>query len=135
MKYLVLVFLVSHTIWSQDLDKHLWKNRVIVISADKNNATRAEAQFNILKIEKDKFIERRVLVYKCIEDACMYYDFKNDKKELLIHEKITGFNVVLIGLDGGKKFNSNTVEEANMFFNLIDKMPMRRQELRNKRND
>jgi hypothetical protein len=65
----------------------------------------------------------------------MYYDFKNDKKELLIHEKITGFNVVLIGLDGGKKFNSNTVEEANMFFNLIDKMPMRRQELRNKRND
>ena len=56
-------------------------------------------------------------------------------KVVLVNKRLTGFNVVLLGLDGGEKFNSNNVEKANVFFNLIDKMPMRRQELRNKRND
>ncbi|TBN15608.1 DUF4174 domain-containing protein [Hyunsoonleella pacifica] len=135
MKYLVLVFFLSHIMWSQNLDKHLWENRVIVISADKKNETRATEQFNILKTEKDRLTDRRLVVYKCIGDICKYYDFKKDAKVVLVDKKLTGFNVVLLGLDGGKKFNSNKVENANVFFNLIDKMPMRRQELRNKKND
>ncbi|WP_298339660.1 DUF4174 domain-containing protein [uncultured Algibacter sp.] len=133
MKYLVLVFLLSHTIWSQDIDKHLWENRVIVISADKYNETRATDQFNNLKTEKDKLIDRRLVVYKCVEDKCMYYDFKNDAKVVSVDKEITGFNVVLKGLDGGEKFNSDTVQKVNVFFNLIDKMPMRQQELRNRK--
>ena len=133
MKYLVLVFLLSHTIWSQDIDKHLWENRVIVISADKYNETRATDQFNNLKTEKDKLIDRRLVVYKCVEDKCMYYDFKNDAKVVSVDKEITGFNVVLKGLDGGEKFNSDTVQKVNVFFNLIDKMPMRQQELSNRK--
>lgn len=133
MKYLVLVFLLSHTIWSQDIDKHLWENRVIVISADKYNETRATDQFNSLKTEKDKLIDRRLVVYKCVEDKCMYYDFKNDAKVVSVDKEITGFNVVLKGLDGGEKFNSDTVQKVNVFFNLIDKMPIRQQELSNRK--
>ena len=133
MKYLVLVFLLSHTIWSQDIDKYLWENRVIVILADKYNETRATDQFNNLKTEKDKLIDRRLVVYKCVEDKCMYYDFKNDAKVVSVDKEITGFNVVLKGLDGGEKFNSDTVQKVNVFFNLIDKMPMRQQELSNRK--
>lgn len=43
--------------------------------------------------------------------------------------------IVLIGRDGGEKYRSNTLTTPLHFFTLIDGMPMRRAEMRNKKND
>ncbi|TBN05404.1 DUF4174 domain-containing protein [Hyunsoonleella flava] len=133
MKYVVIIFLLSNTVWSQNLDAHLWENRVIVISADKANIQKAESQFNLLNKEKEKLIDRRLVIYKCIEKTCVFYDFKQVEKMSKTNKNPEGFSITLIGLDGGKKYKSNQIEQANVFFDLIDKMPMRRQELKNKK--
>ena len=40
------------------------------------------------------------------------------------------FKVVLIGLDGGIKYESRTFEPAEAYYGLIDRMPMRRAQMR-----
>ncbi len=133
MKYIVLALILSQSMWSQNLDSHLWENRVIVISAAKNNKAYATKQFNLFKLKTKGLIDRKLVIYKCIENSCVLHDFKNKQKTFNINRKISGFSVALIGLDGSEKYKSTQVEKAEVFFNLIDKMPMRRQEVKNKK--
>lgn len=44
----------------------------------------------------------------------------------------SGFEILLIGLDGGVKLRQDKVIDAETLFARIDAMPMRRQELENK---
>ena len=39
------------------------------------------------------------------------------------------FTIILVGKDGGEKFTSNSPVEAQKLFDLIDAMPMRRDEM------
>ncbi len=137
MKYLIIVCLISNVIWSQNLDSHRWIDRVIIISADEANSKLAEYQFNILKAEKDKLKDRKIVIYQCISNSCVFYNGEEASKTIKMDVSIKGFETVLVGLDGGQKFKSKKVENPSVFLNLIDTMPMRRQELKNqkKRND
>ena len=40
------------------------------------------------------------------------------------------FKVVLIGKDGGSKFQSSGITTAEVFYKKIDSMPMRQQEMK-----
>ena len=40
------------------------------------------------------------------------------------------FNLILIGKDGGVKYNTNKPVKINKIFEIIDKMPMRMQEIK-----
>lgn len=137
MKYLIIVCLISNVIWSQNLDSHRWIDRVIIISADEANSKLAEYQFNILKAEKDKLKDRKIVIYKCISNSCVFYNGEEVSKTIKMDMSIKGFETVLVGLDGGEKFKSKKLEKPSVFLDLIDTMPMRRQELKNqkKRND
>jgi len=44
----------------------------------------------------------------------------------------SGFEILLIGLDGGVKLRQDEVIDTETLFARIDAMPMRRQELNNK---
>ena len=44
----------------------------------------------------------------------------------------SGFEILLIGLDGGVKLRQDEVIDTETLFARIDAMPMRRQELENK---
>ncbi|PQV51400.1 uncharacterized protein DUF4174 [Jejuia pallidilutea] len=133
MKYLILIILFSNAMWSQDLESHQWKDRILVVNADEKNRERAESQYLLLNKEQQKLIDRKIVLYKCIADTCMFYDWKNTPKMFKTDTTKQGFSIVLIGLDGGEKYKSNTVEKPDVFLNLIDTMPMRRQELRNRK--
>ena len=132
MKYIVIALLFSNIIWSQNLSSHKWKERIIVIKADESNAALANSQFNMLVAEKEKLIDRKMVVYKCISGQCEFYNGLNPAKFLKIDNINAGYSAVLIGFDGGKKYTSKKVVMPDVFFELIDKMPMRRQELRDK---
>jgi hypothetical protein len=41
-----------------------------------------------------------------------------------------GFTVILVGLDGGEKFRAGSVVDPDRLDELIDRMPMRRREMR-----
>ena len=45
-----------------------------------------------------------------------------------------GFEIILIGLDGGIKLRQNELLSTRKLFELIDGMPMRQAEIRNKGN-
>jgi hypothetical protein len=119
--------------WSQNLESHRWKHRVIVIHADEKNSKLADLQYEILEKLEEQLTDRKIVIYKCIAGSCLINDWKRDSKIIQSNNKAKGFSVVLVGLDGYQKFESNKVEQASVFFELIDTMPMRRQELK-KRN-
>jgi len=45
------------------------------------------------------------------------------------------FTLILVGRDGGEKYRSNQLTTTTQLFALIDAMPMRKTEVRNKKND
>ena len=45
------------------------------------------------------------------------------------------FTLILVGRDGGEKYRSNQLTTTTKLFALIDAMPMRKTEVRNKKND
>lgn len=135
MKCLIIICLISNVIWSQNLDSHRWNDRVIIISADEANSKLAESQFNILKAEKDKLKDRKIVIYKCISNNCIFYNGEEVSKTIKMDVSIKGFETVLVGLDGRQKFKSKKVENPSVFLNLIDTMPMRRQELKKSKKE
>lgn len=135
MKYIIVIILFSNTLLAQNLEVHQWENRIILISANQSHSVMADQQFKVLEKEMAQLIDRKIVIYKCVEDSCEYYNWKDPVKHFKINKAKKGFTTRLFGLDGGKKFESNTLEYPSVFFNLIDKMPMRRQELSTKGND
>lgn len=116
--------------WSQNIETHQWEHRVIVIHANENNHKLAKVQFSLFQKKKQKLIDRKIVLYKCIADTCTFYSWEQAPKRFRTDKTIQGFSVVLIGLDGGEKYKSNNLEKPDVFLDLIDTMPMRRQELR-----
>lgn len=122
--------------WSQNLVKHQWNERVVLIVADKNNIEIAEQQFDILIKDKEKLIDRNIVLYKCLDEKCTFYNWKYKPETFLVNTPSKGFKMIVIGLDGGEKYSSNSIEKSDVVFSLIDTMPMRRQELKaRKKND
>ena len=133
---LLTLFSVSNS-FSQELKKHQWKNRLVVVVTNDIKSKEYVDQINILKKELSELEERKIMVYSILPkkytsgllnkewiSSTKVYNRLNKKKE--------SFKVFLIGLDGGIKLNQSSVLTKDKLFTLIDGMPMRRQELKNK---
>jgi len=83
-----------------DLNKFLWKKRLILIKNNLSNLSHAEKE---LKKYKNKLIKNKI-----------EYFFLKHK---------FSYNVVLIGLDGQVKYKSNTLN-LEKIFHLISQMPL-----------
>ncbi|WP_299117685.1 DUF4174 domain-containing protein [uncultured Winogradskyella sp.] len=134
MKYLVLILLFSGCLFAQDVKSHLWKDRVIVISGNEASRDTIDAQFQRFENQLQKLKDRKLVIYMCINKFCVYYDSKTKPKMFNREETSEKFSINLFGLDGGSKFSSTKIIEPKLIFDLVDSMPMRRQELRNKQN-
>tara|TARA_R110002049_G_scaffold95422_1_gene234393 strand:- start:324 stop:731 length:408 start_codon:yes stop_codon:yes gene_type:complete len=130
MKYIFLLILIPFVMNAQDLEKHQWENRVIVIASPTFGNSQAAIQLASLKVEAQALKERKVIVYHVTNSGFTV----NFDKEVLVSEKsesaITSFNVSLIGLDGTEKFHATEMQKAVKFFSLIDAMPMRQREIK-----
>lgn len=113
---------------SQNLEDLQWKKRVIVIYAPSFDNKQAQEQRTLLKADLEKFEDYKLSIIE--------YTSKGKREDFGIisikptTDDIKNFKIVLIGLDGGVKFESNTVQPSQKFFDLINTMPMRRNELR-----
>jgi len=119
---------------SQDLQKHQWKNRLIIIASPTFDNDAAQIQLAFLKNNKEGLKDRKLVVYH-VTNGGYSIDFAS---EILVSgnstSEITHFNVALIGLDGTEKFHARSPQSAQKFYDLIDQMPMRKAEL-NRTND
>lgn len=131
MKYLIIILIFSNSLWSQNTVEHKWNNRVLIIRGSKADSVLVEQQFENFSKIQNQLIDRKLVLYKCIENNCTFYDWKQKPRVLKIESLQSSFEIVLIGLDGYEKFKSYQVEESKVIFDLIDQMPMRRQEVKN----
>ncbi len=126
---------------AQDLSRHRWQDRLLLVLADEADAPLLMEQFQILQRHAEGLEERKMVLFELTpqsarirserqkEATCstaLYHSLKKTKAP---------FEVVLIGLDGGVKLRQNDLLTTEKLFALIDGMPMRRAEMRNKRTN
>lgn len=119
---------------AQMLDQYLWKNRVIIVNANTNSITQGSQERTLLRY-KQELKERKIVIlrYDNGEITRVYPDEEKQFKNQVLGIDLTGEDrFLLIGLDGGIKFRSNTVKSNQWIFDLIDSMPMRQSEIRRK---
>ena len=105
-----------------NLSDFLWVNRPIVVLADSPEDPRFMEQMRLLNTRMPELIDRDVVV---ITDT-------DPSAETKLRQKLRprGFMLVLIGKDGGIKLRKPFPWNVREISRVIDKMPMRRQEMR-----
>jgi hypothetical protein len=118
--------------YNQNLQKHLWKDRVLIIESENAQNELYQQQIKALKNDTKGLKERKLVIYSYFNDG-----YKTGFSEIIKPFKIkvkrkgkTYFSVALIGLDGGKKLQQKSILTKEKLFAIIDGMPMRRRELK-----
>jgi len=122
---------------AQDLSKHQWKDRLVLIIAKEKNE---KFQQQVTKLQKHQqgLKERKLVVYQILpEKYSTGFEEENWKNAPELYGKykdeISDFRVILIGLDGGEKLEQTEILSVEKLFNTIDSMPMRQAEMRRNR--
>ncbi len=110
------------------LDELRWEHRVLLVSADGP----AQDAIKALREHADEVTDRD-LIWFVLHREGVVTNFQGDLLEGFVQrvkERLgEGDRVLLIGKDGGTKLRSTTLEPG-IVFSLIDTMPMRQREMR-----
>lgn len=127
---------------AQNLDNYRWKKRILIIQTTKRLNTTFSEQIQAFKNLDAQFKDRKLLVFKVANNNYQLSDNLSGKNSIDWKEvdeafknrfkANTPFQITLIGLDGGIKLQQTTVLKSSELFNIIDSMPMRSAEIRNK---
>jgi len=141
--FLILIGCLSFVnLNAQNLEKHTWKNRILVVKTSDSSSEIYQEQIKEFRNASDELKVRKFVLYKITGDHFELIDFAN--RESVDSGKIAGkpigmilnekenFEVILIGLDGGIKLRQTEVLRKEDLFNIVDAMPMRRNELSRK---
>ncbi|MEM6589790.1 MAG: DUF4174 domain-containing protein [Pseudomonadota bacterium] len=110
-----------------DLDSLIWQNRVLVVFADSPNDPRYIQQIEFLTDRLEDLEERDVIV---LTDTA-----KSEGSALRTKLRPRGFMLAMIGKDGGVYLRKPLPWDVREISRVIDKMPMRQQEMRDRRGD
>lgn len=135
---LLTIIFSSNTMNAQILDDYQWQNRIVLIISNDENAAKYQEQLAIFQSNTEGLDDRKLLIGKVmpkryslglenldwIDSTELYREFSAKK---------TDFEVILIGLDGGVKLRQAEVLSLEKLFSTIDVMPMRRAELKRKK--
>lgn len=110
-----------------DLNDFLWLARPVIVFADAPADPRFARQMQMLESEVEALRERDVIVITDTDPAGMS----------AVREKLRprGFMMVLIGKDGGVKLRKPLPYSVREISRTIDKMPMRQQEIEDRRGE
>ena len=108
-----------------DLDDFLWIARPVVVFADTPADPAFQQQVKFLTARMDALVERDVVVLTDTDPEAM-----SDLRRQL---RPRGFMLVIIGKDGGVKLRKPFPWDVREITHSIDKMPLRKQELRDQR--
>ncbi len=149
MKYLIRLFILSFFLMftmflsAQNLDKHQWNNRVLIIATSNSSSGLYLDQIREFKNANEELKDRKLVIYEVVgnEYKMTNYvqntstDFQaitSDLRSLNLNTQ-SDFSVSLIGLDSGIKLQQVDLLKKEELFRIIDVMPMRRSELKRER--
>jgi hypothetical protein len=114
------------------LESLRWQSRVVVVLAGASDDALLEEQSRLLDVAAAGLQERDIVVVKDAAGAVTIDDVAQPGPTGLrdaYGAPSSGFQVLLIGKDGGVKLRSGVPVGADELFALIDTMPMRRREM------
>ncbi|MFS4416272.1 DUF4174 domain-containing protein [Maribacter sp. 2307ULW6-5] len=125
---------------AQDLGKHLWKERILLLISNGLEDAALRAQWRALQKEQKELRKRDLVVYVLTDEGSFFLGVDGESEE---PEPLDGVGrperykdgVVLIGKDGTKKMERPFPVRPKDIFNLIDAMPMRRAEMNKNKQD
>jgi hypothetical protein len=116
----------ENTVFSQsetaDLKRFVWKKRPVVVFADSDADPRYVEQIELLMANLASLDERDVVVFTDTDPSA--------KSALRLKLRPRGFMLVIIGLDGDVKLRKPFPWDVREISRSIDKMPLRKRELR-----
>ncbi|RZK86996.1 MAG: DUF4174 domain-containing protein [Hymenobacter sp.] len=107
-----------------------WQHRLLLIGAPTASTADFQRQKELLATASAGLAARDFKVLEIAYDQLSPADRQCWTQQL--GQPLSGFAVVLVGKDGGVKRTSTKPLPADDFFGTVDKMPMRRQEMRGK---
>jgi len=107
------------------LQEFLWTARLVVVFADSDADPRFSEQIALLHAGSDELVDRDVIVITDTDPAA--------RSELREELRPRGFMMVLIGKDGGVKLRKPFPWDVREITRVIDKTPLRQQEVRDRR--
>ena len=107
-----------------NLDDFLWIARPLVIFADTPADPRFQEQIELILRRVEDLAERDVVIIADTDPAI--------RSELRTKLRPRGFMLALIGKDGGVKLRKPLPWDVRELSRVIDKMPMRQQEIRDR---
>lgn len=145
MKTLLLLFITifatTMNAQSQDLSSHQWEDRLVLILTDDTSSTIYQEQTEELYSDLNGLKDRKLVIYTVLPNQFKRDDREKDgwiqSDDLYSEYKKSdeSFEILLIGLDGGVKLRQSEFLLNEDLFGRIDRMPMRRNELRNRREE
>ncbi|MDG1457521.1 MAG: DUF4174 domain-containing protein [Pseudoprimorskyibacter sp.] len=109
------------------IEDYLWTHRPVIIFADSPADPRFIEQMRLLDAGVEDLIDRHVVVITDTDPAAA-----SDLRQSL---RPRGFSLVLIGKDGRVKLRKPLPWDTRELGRVIDKMPMRQQELKSRRTN
>jgi hypothetical protein len=133
-----VIFLMMLNSYGQNIEKHQWEHRVLLIFSEDKDGEKLKNQIEILSKDKSGLVERKLKIYQFSEkqyttDFNSIW-FSSNLMEKKYQRDAEDFKVVLVGLDGGIKFEQKSILTIEQLFGIIDGMSLRKQELKSKNN-
>lgn len=97
------------------------EKRTVLLFADNSSQGVLQKQQQLLDMDKQGLVQRdvEIKIYS-VNDVSIWKQ----------NHIIGGFTILLIGKDGGEKLRSHQPVTTTKLFNIIDAMPMRKEEMR-----
>ena len=137
-KYLFLILMVvAHFANGQSsmLEQYRWENRIVLIFGSRAVAS-VEKQIAELKSAPEGISDRDLLIFH-IEQEVHLLNGKSSQALAPAQRFRDKYNVpedefryILLGKDGGVKYNKKDFVSNETLFSIIDAMPMRKREMR-----
>ncbi len=129
---------LANPLFSQVLDQHRWSDRVILLFAPSPEQTAYQRQRQLLDEARAGVADRDLVIYRLFEDSGVDPRGKSLPEasvrslRRIYQPSDDGFTFILIGKDGTEKLRETALVSMEQLFGLIDRMPMRREEMRRK---
>ncbi len=134
---LLLLTLFTTDLSGQDITRHQWKNRLLLVMGKEYSDVKLKEQLSALNNCIGGLTERKLLIYQVLPDkykiSKAYENEGTWHRSPVLYEQFSSadmpFEVLLIGLDGRVKLRKQDPLTCKDLWAVIDKMPMRQAEI------